>query len=99
KPPQQDSYSDQYDQPPVYADVVNDVRDFLKTRAKAAIAAGVDPAAIVIDPGLGFGKTVEQNYQLVGRICEFRGLGFPVLSAASRKSFLGRAGGVEEPAA
>jgi dihydropteroate synthase len=57
----------------------------------------VDPSAIVIDPGLGFGKTVEQNYELIRRTGELTGAGFPVLSAASRKSFVGAATGIDDP--
>jgi dihydropteroate synthase len=57
----------------------------------------VDPSAIVIDPGLGFGKTVQQNYELIRRTGELLEAGHPVLSAASRKSFLGAVSGVAEP--
>jgi dihydropteroate synthase len=99
--PEADSYSHQYaktDARPVYDDVVAAVRDFLADRARAAIDAGIDAAAIVIDPGLGFGKTVEQNYQLIARTSELLTLGYPVLSAASRKSFIGAVSGVEKPA-
>jgi dihydropteroate synthase len=96
-PPEQDSYSDRYDQAPEYSDVVTEVRAYLETRCRAAIACGVDPSAIVIDPGLGFGKTVEQNYELVRRAGELTGAGYPVLSAASRKSFVGAVTGVAEP--
>lgn len=100
KPPSEDSYSDQYAAAPHYnGDVVAIVRQFLGDRAKAAVAAGVHPAAIVIDPGLGFGKSVDQNYTLLGRIGEFRELGYPVLSASSRKSFLGAVSGIQDPAA
>lgn len=88
--PEKDRYSDRYESPPGYGDVVAEVREYLAGRARAAIAAGVDPAAIVIDPGLGFGKTVEQNLELIRRTNELAGLGFPVLSALSRKSFVGR---------
>jgi dihydropteroate synthase len=80
-------------------DVVTAIGDFLRERCHAAVTAGVDPASIVIDPGLGFGKTVEQNYELIGRIAELRALNYPVLSAASRKSFIGAATGVQMPAA
>ena len=97
RPPDADSYSDQYRNPPVYNDVVATVRDYLIDRCQAAIGQGVDPSAIVIDPGLGFGKTVRQNYQLIGGIGALLGIGYPVLSSASRKSFIGAVSGVAEP--
>lgn len=99
--PPDDSYSDQYDAggaAPRYTDVTATVCAFLAERARAAVEAGVHPEAIVIDPGLGFGKTVEQNYQLIARTAELVDLGYPVLSAASRKSFIGAVSGVERPA-
>ena len=74
----------------VYDDVVTEVRDELRARADAAIAAGVDPALIVLDPGLGFAKTAEHNWALSARLDALTGLGFPVLFAASRKTYLGR---------
>jgi dihydropteroate synthase len=80
-------------------DVVNTICEFLRERCQAAVTAGVDPASIVIDPGLGFGKSVEQNFALLGRIGELGALNYPVLSAASRKSFIGAATGVQQPAA
>lgn len=89
-PPGVDSYSDRYASSPRYSDVVAEVGAFLRARADGAIAAGIDRAAIVLDPGLGFGKSVEQNVELVRRTYELVRLGFPVLSAASRKSFVGR---------
>jgi dihydropteroate synthase len=73
--------------------VVAEVRAFLAARAGAALAAGVRRESIVIDPGLGFGKTVEQNLELVRRTGELVTLGYPVLSGASRKSFTARAAG------
>ena len=96
-PPEKDSYSDQYKTPPTYEDVLKTVRDFLEIRAEAAIATGVNRESIVLDPGLGFGKTVAQNYEIMARIRELMDLGYPVLSAASRKSFLGAVGGKEKP--
>jgi dihydropteroate synthase len=99
-PPGQDSYSDRYRQPPRYADVVAEVRAFLEERAEEAIKRGVRPEAIAIDPGLGFGKTVAQNLELVRRTWELAELGYPVVSGASRKSFVGRVSGMgEAPAA
>ena len=72
-----------------YADVVRDVYEALAERARAAVAAGVDPAHIMLDPGLGFDKTAEQGWQLLARLGELRALGFPVLVGASRKRMLG----------
>ncbi len=95
-PPEHDRYSDRYDTPPRYTDVVGEVARFLAERAAAAIGAGVRREAIVVDPGLGFGKTVEQNLELVRRTGELMALGFPVLSALSRKSFVARAGGTPD---
>ena len=95
--PEADSYSDRYVEAPVYDDVVAAVRDFLLERCGVALERGVEPSSIVIDPGLGFGKTVEQNYRLIGGIGELVATGYPVLSAASRKSFLGSVTGVTRP--
>ncbi|WP_239683932.1 dihydropteroate synthase [Leucobacter musarum] len=72
-----------------YSDVVRDVCEALAERARAAIAAGVDAAHIVLDPGLGFDKTAEQGWQLLARLDQLRALGFPVLVGASRKRMLG----------
>lgn len=90
RPPASDSYSDKYAQAPHYEDVVVAVREFLRERLAAAIAAGVSPDAIILDPGLGFGKSVEQNMELIARTSELMTLGRPILSALSRKSFVGR---------
>ena len=76
---------------PAPPDVVGLVRDELKQRTAVAIAAGVDRSRMVIDPGLGFGKNFEQNYPLLARLHELQELGFPLMVAASRKSFIGRA--------
>ncbi len=76
----------------VYADVVAEVRDELSRRVDAVVAAGVDPARIVVDPGLGFGKRGEHNWPLLTRLAEVATLDagtFPVLVGASRKRFLG----------
>jgi dihydropteroate synthase len=72
-----------------YADVVTEVRDHLAARADAALAAGVDERTIVLDPGLGFAKLPEHNWALLHHLDVLVDLGFPVLVAASRKSFLG----------
>jgi dihydropteroate synthase len=91
-PPSGDSYSDQYNTPPAYTDVVAEVHTYLGARLQAAIDAGVSRNSLVLDPGLGFGKSVEQNLQLIQRTAELCDLGVPVMSAASRKSFVGRIG-------
>lgn len=89
-PPPEDSYSDRYQRVPDYRDVVEEVGAFLVGRVAAALRAGVAREAIVLDPGLGFGKSVEQNLELIARTGELEALGCPILSAASRKSFVGR---------
>ena len=96
-PPEADAYSDRYEREPVYGDVMAEVRAVLMDRCEDARSRGVGRSAIAIDPGLGFGKTVEQNYQLIRRTGELVETGYPVLSAASRKSFVGAASGVAEP--
>jgi dihydropteroate synthase len=73
-----------------YKDVVAEVCAELRERVDAAIAAGVDPSRIIVDPGLGFAKTAEHNWQLSAHLDDVLALGFPVLFAASRKSYLGR---------
>src|SRR5918992_164740 len=81
---------------PRYSDVVSEVRAFLATRAEHAIAAGVEPENIILDPGIGFGKTLGHNLALLGHLDSLVELGFPVLVGASRKSFIGRITGEEE---
>ena len=73
-----------------YGDVVVDVRTELSRQVDAALAAGVEPDRIVLDPGLGFAKTAAHNWALLARLDELVALGYPVLVGASRKSFLGR---------
>ncbi len=75
---------------PRYDDVVREVRDFLREKAEYAISEGVDPKNIVLDPGIGFGKTVEHNLALLRHLDTIVDLGFPVLVGASRKGFVGR---------
>ena len=81
---------------PRYDDVVREVREFLFARAEHAVAAGVAPEAIMLDPGIGFGKTLEHNLKILSGLDVIVELGFPVLVGASRKSFIGRISGVEE---
>lgn len=72
-----------------YEDVIGEVRQELVARVDHAVMAGVDPARIVLDPGLGFAKTAAHNWALLRRLDVLVGLGFPVLVGASRKRFLG----------
>ena len=81
---------------PRYADVVREVRDFLAGRAEHAVAAGVEPENVILDPGIGFGKKLEHNLALLRHLDELVALGFPVLVGASRKSSLGTITGVKE---
>lgn len=74
---------------PVYANVVGDIQRFLQQRVDALLEAGVDSRRIVLDPGFGFGKTVEQNYQLLRELPRLVGIGLPVLAGVSRKSMIG----------
>ena len=75
---------------PRYGDVVSDVAAFLEERAAFAIAQGIAEEHVCVDPGIGFGKTPNQNLELVRRLDEIAALGFPVLAGISRKSTLGR---------
>ena len=74
---------------PAYGDVVAEVRDELMASVDAAVAAGVDPVNVIIDPGLGFAKTAEHNWAILRALPEFVRTGVPVLVGASRKRFLG----------
>ena len=74
----------------VYRDVVAEVRAELLERVDDALAAGVDPGQIIIDPGLGFAKNAEHNWALTRHLDVLIGLGYPLLFAASRKTYLGR---------
>ena len=82
---------------PVYDDVVAEVRDYLRDAAAVLEEAGVDRSRICIDPGPGFGKTPKQTIELMRNLHELVHLGYPVMVAASRKSYVGYAYGVEEP--
>jgi dihydropteroate synthase len=75
---------------PSYTDVLQEVRDFLADRAKACILAGIQPQRIIIDPGVGFGKSLLHNLAILNHVEFFLPLGFPVLVGASRKSMIGQ---------
>ncbi|MEM9081966.1 MAG: dihydropteroate synthase [Planctomycetota bacterium] len=95
--PDQETYSTDVVSDLSSQQIISHVRGFLLERARAAIAAGIDRRSLVLDPGLGFGKTVEQNCTLIARtrtVCQ----GYPALSAASRKSFIGATTGRDRPA-
>jgi dihydropteroate synthase len=79
-----------------YGHLVGDVAASLAESADRAVAAGVAPDALAIDPGLGFGKTLEGNLTLLRHLAAFRSLGFPVCIGASRKAFVRRFSGVPE---
>lgn len=72
-----------------YGDVVAEVRQFLQERTEAALAAGLLRSQIILDPGIGFAKTVDQNLTLLRSLPELRALGYPLLVGTSRKSFIG----------
>jgi dihydropteroate synthase len=75
---------------PRYDDVVDEVKAFLEDRMQFAVGQGIAEERIVLDPGIGFGKTVEHNLELLRRIDELVALGRPVMVGSSRKSFIGR---------
>jgi dihydropteroate synthase len=87
---------------PKYEDVVDDVKSFLEQRLQFAVSEGVPEERILLDPGIGFGKTERHNLELLRRLGELRELGRPILIGTSRKQFLGRiqarAAGNAEPA-
>jgi len=75
---------------PRYRDVVSEVIEFLRSRAAAAVAAGIASECLWIDPGIGFGKTIEHNLELLARLRCLRSLGLPVCVGVSRKSFIAK---------
>jgi dihydropteroate synthase len=78
---------------PEYGDVVAEVCDFLATRLAAAVAAGIDESRIWLDPGIGFGKTDQHNFELLRGLDQLAALGRPILVGTSRKGFIGRTDG------
>ena len=83
---------------PHYDDVVSEVKAFLEERMNFAISSGIAEGRIMVDPGIGFGKTLEHNLELLRRLDEIVALGVPVVVGTSRKSFLGKITGRIEPA-
>lgn len=84
---------------PQYEDVLLDVYDALNARVERAVSAGIDRKHIVVDPGIGFGKTLSHNLSILSRIGIFHGLGCPILLGVSRKRFIGEITGLKDPLA
>ena len=84
---------------PRYDDVVSEVRSFLEQRLAFAVGEGVPERSVWLDPGIGFGKTVDHNLELLRRVDEIAAIGRPVVIGTSRKSFIGKVGGRSEAAA
>ena len=74
---------------PQYESLISDIKDYLLDRIDFIISKGINPKKIVIDPGIGFGKTVENNFEIINNLNHFTSMDFPVLLGASRKSFIG----------
>ena len=83
---------------PRYGDVVRDIIKDLKLSIRMALAAGIKDSDIIIDPGIGFGKTCRHNLSILNRLDEFKVLKFPICVGVSRKSFIGKALGLKDPA-
>jgi dihydropteroate synthase len=71
-------------------DLMEEIKRFLSVAASRAVDAGVPPQKVIVDPGIGFGKTADQNWEVMRRLTELRELGHPVLIGTSRKSFIGK---------
>lgn len=80
---------------PKYEDLVGEILDFLRRRVEWAVSKGVSADQIIVDPGIGFGKTLEHNLSLIKNLSRFRSLGKPILLGTSRKSFIGKVLGVD----
>lgn len=74
---------------PEYVDVLDEIYDYIEDKANTAISSGVKHDKIIVDPGIGFGKTTEHNLEILNKVREFKMLGYPVLIGVSRKSFIG----------
>jgi dihydropteroate synthase len=80
---------------PVYDDLMGEIISCLKLSSEKAISTGIDKKCLVIDPGIGFGKTAEDNYRIIKNLSELKGLGIPIMIGPSRKSFIGKVIGGE----
>ncbi len=83
---------------PRYHDVVNDIGDFFRQQSERALECGIDPMAVAFDPGIGFGKTLEHNLELLGNLEQLRVSDRPLVVGVSRKSFLEKLTGASEMA-
>ena len=75
---------------PVYTDLIHEIMEYLRNSIEKAVAAGIPKENVIIDPGIGFGKSVADNYYIINRLQEFASLGRPLLIGVSRKSFIGK---------
>jgi dihydropteroate synthase len=75
---------------PQYGDLIGEICGFLEEAVRKAVAAGVDRSKIIVDPGIGFGKTFEDNYRIIRNLREFKRFGLPVLIGLSHKSLIGK---------
>jgi dihydropteroate synthase len=73
---------------PAYENLIKEIYDFLFAQSQLAVKAGIDN--IFIDPGIGFGKTIDHNFEIIKRIGDFKSIGFPIVIGNSRKSFIGK---------
>ena len=80
---------------PRYDDLIAEIYQFLEEAVRKAVKAGIAQSRIIVDPGIGFGKTAGDNYRIINNIHEFKRLGLPVLVGLSRKSFTGNTGGLD----
>jgi dihydropteroate synthase len=83
---------------PQYEDVASEVRSFLAERIAASLAAGIERSRLCVDPGIGFGKNLEHNLELLKRVGELRDLGVAIVVGPSRKRFIGALTGAADPA-
>jgi len=74
---------------PEYDDIIEDIKGSLEESVDIAVKAGVSPEKIILDPGIGFGKTFENNLEIIKKLCELKKLEYPILIGASRKGFIG----------
>jgi len=84
-------------QSPVYKDLIGEIKEFLKSAANAAVSGGIPENMIIVDPGIGFGKTFNDNLTIIREFNKFLSLGFPVLAGPSNKGFIGHILKIKDP--